>query len=140
MGAHDRYGDLAARLEAMYRSYVACGDGNSQIAKLLQEAAGAIVELHRGVPESTGRSAEERLLDNGYDGVIYLTDFSYDDALIGVSNEDRAVYDYDLMVSWLVEREGFTEEEAIEWIDYNTIRALPYSGGNGPVILYRFFD
>ena len=28
--------------------------------------------------------------------------------------------DYDKMVQWLVKEEGFTEEEAIEWIDYNT--------------------
>lgn len=111
----------------------------SQIAKLLQEAAGAIVELHRGAEEPS-RSAEEKLLDNGYDGVTYLTDYSYDDALIGVTDKDCAVYDYELMVSWLVEHEGFSETEAIEWIDFNTIRALPYAGENGPVILYRFLQ
>ena len=90
-----------------------------------------------GYPESQ-MTAEEKLLDNGYEGVIYLKDFSYDDALIGVTDDNRAVYDYDLMVEWLVEHEGFEHEEAIEWIDYNTIRALPYMGKDGPVILYRF--
>ena len=30
-------------------------------------------------------SAEEKLLNNGYEGTVYLTNFSYDDALIGVS-------------------------------------------------------
>ena len=85
-------------------------------------------------------NAEDRLLKNGYEGVKYLTGFSYDTALIGVSHDDRTVYDYDLMVQWLVEEEGFTEEEAVEWIDYNTIRALPYMGEDGPIVLHRFVE
>ena len=81
-------------------------------------------------------SAEERLLENGYEGIIFLTNYSYDDALIGVTSDDRAVYDYELMVEWLINTEGFTEEEARDWIDYNTLRALPYMGEGAPVILY----
>lgn len=85
-------------------------------------------------------NAEEKLLENGYEGVKYLTDFSYDTALIGVSHDDRAIYDYDLMVEWLMEEEDFTEEEAVEWIDYNTIRALSYMGEDGPIVLHRFWE
>ena len=81
-------------------------------------------------------SAEERLLENGYEGIKYLMNYSYDDALIGVTSDDRAVYDYELMVEWLIKSEGFTEEEARDWIDYNTLRALPYMGEGAPVILY----
>ena len=80
--------------------------------------------------------AEERILNAGYEDVIYLTNYSYDDALIGVSDDNRAVYDYDKMVKWLMEEEEFTEEEAREWIDYNTIRALPYMGEKAPIIMY----
>ena len=87
---------------------------------------------------NTKESAEEKLLSNGYEGTVYLTNFSYDDALIGISDDGRAIYDYDLMVEWLVKTEGFTYEEAVEWIDYNTIRALPYMGENRPIVLYRF--
>lgn len=90
--------------------------------------------------ESFKESAEEKLLNNGYEGTVYLTDFSYDDALIGVSDDGRAIYDYDMMVEWLVNTEGFTYEEAMEWIDYNTIRALPYMGTNRPIVLYRFSE
>ena len=32
-------------------------------------------------------NAEDRLIENGYDGVKYLTNYSYDDALIGVTDE-----------------------------------------------------
>ena len=81
-------------------------------------------------------NAEERILNAGYEDVVYLTNYSYDDAFIGISEDNRAIYDYDKMVKWLVETEGFTEEEAIEWIDYNTIRALPYMGGNAPIIMH----
>ena len=40
-------------------------------------------------------NVEERLLDNGYDDVIFFTDFGYDSALIGVDVNNRAVYEAD---------------------------------------------
>ena len=83
------------------------------------------------------RSSAEVLLENGYEDVVIFQNYSYDDALIGVSEGGRAIYDYDIMVEWLIQTEGFTEEEAVEWIDYNTIRALPYIGPDSPIIMYR---
>lgn len=80
--------------------------------------------------------AEKLLLDNGYEDVNYLTNFSYDDALIGVSTNNRAIYDFELMVKWLVDTEKFSREDAIEWIEYNTIRALGYMGEQAPIIMY----
>ena len=44
------------------------------------------------------------------------------------------------MVEWLISTEGFTEEEAIEWIDYNTIRAIEYFGEDAPIIMYPLMD
>lgn len=82
--------------------------------------------------------AEQKILENGYEDVKFLVNYSYDDALIGISDDNRAIYDYDLMVEWLINTEGFSEEEAMEWIDYNTIRALPYFGEGAPIILHRF--
>lgn len=83
---------------------------------------------------------EERLIENGYEGIKYLTDYSYDTAVIGVSEDNRVVYDYEKMVEWLMEEEKMTEEEAVEWIDYNTIRALPYFGEGAPIIVYPLMD
>lgn len=40
------------------------------------------------------------------------------------------------MVEWLISTEGFTEEEAVEWIDYNTLRAIGYFGVDAPIIMY----
>lgn len=82
-------------------------------------------------------TAGEVLSANGYDDVIVFENYSYDDALVGVTSDSRAVYDYDKMVKWLVEKHGFSTMGAIEWIDYNTIRALPYYGDRVPVVIHR---
>ena len=85
-------------------------------------------------------NAEERLLNNGYEDVVYLVNESYDDALIGVSDCGRAIYDYDLMIKWLMNKYNWTEEDSIEWVEYNTIRSLPYMGENAPIIMHRLLD
>ena len=51
---------------------------------------------------------------------------SYDNAIVGLSDDGRVMYDYDLMVKELTEETALTEEEAIQFLDYNTIRTLPY--------------
>lgn len=81
-------------------------------------------------------TAAEKLLEAGYEDVVIFTDYSYDDALVGVTEDGRAVYDFDKMVTWLMETEGFTASQAVEWIEYNTIRALPYAGPEAPIIMY----
>lgn len=81
-------------------------------------------------------TAAEKLLNAGCEGVVILSNYSYDEALIGVTEDNRAVYDYDLMVEWLCREENLSPDEAIEWIDYNTIRALPYFGDKAPIIIY----
>ena len=91
-------------------------------------------------PTEEQTDAEKKLLENGYEGIKFLTNYSYDTALIGVTTDDRAVYDFDLMVQWLMDEEGCTEEEALEWIEYNTNRALPYMGADGPIVMYRLME
>ena len=81
-------------------------------------------------------SAEERLLDAGYEGIKFLVNESYDDALIGVSEDGRAIYDFDKMVDWLIGKYGWSYIESIEWIEFNTLRALPYMGSDAPIIMY----
>ena len=87
-------------------------------------------------PDNRLLSAEERVLDAGFEGVVLLVDFSYDDALVGVTTDSRAVYDFDKMVAWLMNTEKMTEEEALDWINYNTIRALGYAGPKAPLVMY----
>lgn len=81
-------------------------------------------------------TAAERLVDAGYEDVIVFENESYDDALVGVSHDGRAIYSFDKMVEWLCRKDGIDEEEAIEWIEYNTIRAIPYAGEKAPIVMY----
>lgn len=82
-------------------------------------------------------TAAERLCEAGYEDVVVFENFSYDDALIGVTEDNRAVYDWSRMVAWLERTQDFSYEEAVEWIEYNTIRALPYGGDTAPIIMCR---
>ena len=50
----------------------------------------------------------------------------------------RVVYSYEKMVEALMAEDGMTDEEAREFIDYNTIRALPYFP-NAPIVMYDIF-
>lgn len=85
-------------------------------------------------------TVEEKIENAGYDSVMVFSNNEYDTAFLGVTEDERAVYDYDLMVKWLVENGGgMTEMDAVEWIDFNVIRALPYYK-NSPIILYRLED
>jgi hypothetical protein len=39
------------------------------------------------------------------------------------------------MVECLITEDNMTYEEAAEFIDYNTVRSLPYVGDKGPIII-----
>lgn len=85
------------------------------------------------------RSAEDRILDAGFEDIIILKNFSYDSALVGISDDNMAIYDYELMIEYLMEEEGWTEEESIDWLEYNTIRSLSYAGDRAPIIMHRLY-
>jgi hypothetical protein len=80
---------------------------------------------------------KEFIQEFGYESVTLFENPSYDTACIGISEDERAVYDYDLMVKHLVDKDGMTEEEAEEFIEYNTIRAIPYFP-NPPIVVRPF--
>lgn len=74
------------------------------------------------------------LLDD-YEGVILADGF--EDAFIGVAeraiSEPVAVYDYELSVKLLMARDGMSEEEAVEYLEYNVLGA--YVGEQTPWFL-----
>ena len=41
-----------------------------------------------------------------------------------------------IMVDWLMREEGWSDIESIEWLEFNTLRALPYMGKDAPIIMY----
>ena len=79
---------------------------------------------------------KELLCDYGYEDTIVFDNPDFADACIGVTESGRAVYDYDLMVQSLMQEDGVSMMDAIEFIEVNTIGALPYTE-DSPIILYR---
>lgn len=63
---------------------------------------------------------------------------SFDNSIIGVTTDGQVVYDYDKMVEELMRDDDISEQEAIDWIEYNTIRAIPYAGEMAPVVMFVF--
>lgn len=85
------------------------------------------------------RPNRERLVELGYSSSVIFENPDYDSAIIGVSLDGRVMYDFDLMVKHLVEKDGMTEDDAVDFIEYNTIRALPYFPHH-PIIVQRYCD
>lgn len=70
------------------------------------------------------------------EGIIIFENPSYDTAFVGLidgSSNMVAVYDYDKMIEYLVDNEQMTDEEAADFISYNS----SFSQEGYPVILYR---
>ena len=56
-----------------------------------------------------------------------------DYAIIGTDHNGLLVYDFDRMIDIFTTEQGMTQDEAIEWIDYNVLGVM---GGKGFTILY----
>lgn len=76
------------------------------------------------------------LCDMGHDEAVVFDAPDYDEAIVGVTDEGQVIYNYDKMVHCLRAFHGMTDEEAVDFIDYNTIRAIPYAGEHAPIIMY----
>ena len=81
-------------------------------------------------------SNRRKLVDAGYEECVVFERPDYDTAIIGITDDNRVVYDMDLMVEHLVSTDSMSEIEAIEFIEYNTIRTLPYVE-HAPIIIRR---
>ena len=82
----------------------------------------------------------EIICEMGYEEAVVFDSPDYDEAIIGVTEDGRVVYDYDTMVESLQDRDGMTDQEAIEFIDFNTIRAIPYAGAHAPIVMFRITE
>lgn len=71
----------------------------------------------------------------GYEDAAVFDNPSYDSAIIGVSDDGRVVYDYEMMIQCLMNDEGMSEIDAADFISYNSIRAAAYIP-NGPIVMY----
>lgn len=60
----------------------------------------------------------------------------FDDAIVGTDNHGRLVYDVNKMIEVLVTRDGMSEEEAMEYLEFNVLCA--YVGPLTPVHVYVY--
>lgn len=73
------------------------------------------------------------LCDRGYEDVIVFENEDYEGCIIGVTTNNEAVYSKRRMIEWYVEKNHCSEEEALEWIEYNTEGSIGFEGS--PIIL-----
>lgn len=83
---------------------------------------------------------KDTLVEMGYEDTVLFENPDYLSAITGISDTGRLIYSYEKMVEHLMETDRMNEEDAIEFIDYNTIRALPYMGDNAPIISYNLLE
>ena len=81
-------------------------------------------------------SVSQQIRDELPEDAIVFDNLLYDKSIVGITTDGRVVYDYNRMIIELMEDEEWSYEEATDWIDYNTIRSLPYAGENAPIIMY----
>ena len=75
------------------------------------------------------------LEENSPDSVIF-NDPAFDNSIVGLSSEGNLVYDLQKMIEELAENDKISTDEAHEFIDYNTMRILPYiASSKKPVIV-----
>lgn len=64
---------------------------------------------------------------------------SFDNAILGITDDGRVIYSYDLMIDELSKDIHITPQEAQEFIDYNTLRSMEYINLiHRPIILFNY--
>ncbi len=73
-------------------------------------------------------------LSEKYPEMELLTADGFDDAILGIDTiSHRVIYSYDKMVEILMEDDNMSEEEAIEFLEYNVVNA--YVGEKTPIFV-----
>lgn len=73
-------------------------------------------------------------------GSSYFMNPSFLDAIVGVTEDGSVVYRYTDMIESLVRSDGMDRIDAEEFIQFNTIRTIPYMPDPKPIILYELED
>ncbi len=134
---------LSAKIDRRYMSDIENGKRNVSLDILERLAAYfqiSLSELMAEVDSCTLQGSNQLkswLTDNGYSGAVVLEGDEFATAVVGVSHDGRVVYSYDRLISSLVDKQHMSEEEAIEWLDYNTMRAIDYMGPQAPIVVHK---
>ena len=90
------------------------------IEELKQDRAKRLAELKETIAEHN----PEALFADGFDN-----------AILGYSTDLRVIYSVDQIMETLVERDGMTPDEAIEYFEYNI--SCAYMGEYTPIYMYE---
>jgi replication-associated recombination protein RarA len=86
-----------------------------------------LVEVYENTPEKL-------------ESIILFSEPEFADAIIGVDEKDRIVYNFSLMVNQLMNDNNMSEEDAIEYLNTNTIPSMDDMGDRAPIIVYDLFE
>ena len=79
----------------------------------------------------------EYLEEQQHEGTIFFENPSFVKAITGITDSGQLIYDYNLMIESAMEDEGWEYEDAVDWIEYNTLRSIPYmEDGVRPIISF----
>ena len=80
------------------------------------------------------------LVDERYEGAVFLEPHKdFKACCVGIIEDPdvRLAYSYEKIVDMLMRRDEMTYEEACEFVDFNTARAIPAMGPQKPVLVYE---
>ena len=102
-------------------------------------------KIFRDIPERDKRETINDVAVENETECILFENPSYMTALLGYMIDDdgrmRAVYSEERMIEDLMETDGMAYEDAVDFYEYNTIRALPYCKSDKappPLIVHTF--
>lgn len=81
------------------------------------------------------RTALRRFLADAYGPVVMLDGPEFDGGIVGTTHDGKLVYSYEKLAKALMAANGWSCEDAVDWIEYNTIRSLPYMGDKAPIVM-----
>ena len=84
---------------------------------------------------NTNDEAYDWLEENGYSEKPGWSEFAK--AIIGVTTDERIVYSYERITECLMETDDISEEDAIEYVDYNVVGSLNPKIEESPIIIYE---
>lgn len=76
----------------------------------------------------------EYLEEQQHEGTTFFESPSFVKAITGITERGQLIYDYDLMIDAIMEETGWEYDDAVDWIEENTLRTIPYMGSVHPIV------
>jgi hypothetical protein len=96
---------------------------------------GMTLKERRSIIDAIGKLSDEYCVEPILIG-SQSESVAYAPAIIGLTDDyHNIIYDKDILINCFMDANNMTENEAIEWVEYNVIRSIPYQGVNAPIII-----